>query len=124
MYDLTKSSMLKFGINVKEVNYGFVEIEAKSQEVALEKAMESYFEGNVHWGNCDTEYWPTGQDEPINLPCSVANDIKVVLGYLWHDEQKSFQESDSSDNHIFNTLKKLRNYAGLSEFVDEDNAEV
>lgn len=122
MYDLTKSSMLMFGINVKEVNYGFVEIDAKSQEVALEKAMDSYFEGKVHWGNCDTEYWPAEQDEPNNLSWSVANDIKAVLGYLWSDEQKSFQETDSPDNHIFNTLKRLRNYAGLSEFADEGGA--
>ena len=36
------------------------------------------------------------------------NDIKTVVSYLWEDEKKHFEENDCPDNHIFITLKKLK----------------
>lgn len=36
------------------------------------------------------------------------NDIKTVIEYLWEDEKKHFEENDCPNNHIFFTLKKLK----------------
>lgn len=34
--------------------------------------------------------------------------IKVVLEYLWKDEERHFEESGEPDNHIFPVLKRLK----------------
>lgn len=45
--------MEKYGVNVKETSYGFIEIEADSPEEAREKAEEEYHKGNVHWSSSE-----------------------------------------------------------------------
>jgi hypothetical protein len=37
----------------------------------------------------------------------IKKDIKIVLDYLWHDEEKHYLESRYYKNHIFNVLKRL-----------------
>ena len=37
----------------------------------------------------------------------VKDDIKAVLGYLWKDEGKHYQESNYSKGHIFRIIKRL-----------------
>lgn len=41
------------------------------------------------------------------------SDIKKVLDYLWHDEERHYEEGGCGpgDNHIFNTLKRLKKAA-------------
>jgi len=34
-------------------------------------------------------------------------DLKVVLEYLWHDEERSYSETGYRKNHIFRVLKRL-----------------
>jgi hypothetical protein len=41
--------MARYCVNVTEVSYGFVEVEADSAEEACKKAEEAYHLGNVIW---------------------------------------------------------------------------
>lgn len=49
---------MKYTVKVKEISYGYVEVEADSDEEAEEKAEEVYFEGNVVWKSSDTSFEP------------------------------------------------------------------
>ncbi len=43
----------------------------------------------------------------------VRQNIKIVLDYLWHDEEKHYQELEgSSKEHIFRVLEKLAKDVG------------
>ena len=37
----------------------------------------------------------------------VEKDLKIVLEYLWRDEERNYSESRYPKNHIFCVLKKL-----------------
>lgn len=43
---------------------------------------------------------------------SFINDLKVVLEYLWEDEQKHYEEcrfnEENTDSHIFNSLRNIK----------------
>ena len=47
---------MKYSVKVKEVSYGFVEVEAASAEEAEEKAESDYCDGNVMWDNSEVDY--------------------------------------------------------------------
>lgn len=47
---------MKYTVKVKDISYGYVEVEADSVEEAEEKAEEIYFDGNVLWGKSDTSF--------------------------------------------------------------------
>ena len=37
----------------------------------------------------------------------IRKDIRIILDYLWHDEEKHYFESEYSKNHIFRIMKRL-----------------
>jgi len=41
------------------------------------------------------------------LDKKTKQDITTILGYLWADELRHYQESGHSKNHIFRVLKRL-----------------
>lgn len=41
----------------------------------------------------------------------IRRDIKIVLDYLWRDEERHYLESGYSKKHIFHTLKRLAEIA-------------
>ncbi|MBL7197641.1 MAG: hypothetical protein ISS47_06045 [Candidatus Omnitrophica bacterium] len=43
------------------------------------------------------------------LDKQTKQDIKVVLDYLWYDEERHYLESGHSKKHIFRVLKRLAN---------------
>ena len=45
--------MKKYEVYVEETSYGFVTVEAESEEEAYEKAEDMYFEGQVNWTGGD-----------------------------------------------------------------------
>ena len=47
---------MKYSVKIKEISYGFVEIEAASAEEAEEKAESVYYDGNVIWDNSEVDY--------------------------------------------------------------------
>jgi hypothetical protein len=47
--------MNKYHVNIQEISYGYVEVEAASEDEAREKALEIRSEGNANWGKMDAE---------------------------------------------------------------------
>ena len=47
---------MKFIVDVKDVSYGTVEVEADSVEQAEEKAQDMYFSGQINWDEADVSY--------------------------------------------------------------------
>jgi len=37
----------------------------------------------------------------------VKQDIKIILDYLWCDEERHYEECGCSKKHIFTTMKRL-----------------
>jgi hypothetical protein len=35
-------------------------------------------------------------------------DVEYIVDYLWHDEERHFEESGCPDDHIFLTLRRLK----------------
>jgi len=35
-------------------------------------------------------------------------DIEKLLNYMWHDEKRSWEESEKPRNHIFVLMKKIK----------------
>lgn len=51
---------------------------------------------------------PNMKDKNVKEAKGLKRDIKTVVGYLWHDEEKHYEEMDNPKNHIFLTLKRLK----------------
>ncbi len=47
---------MKYIVDIKDVSYGRIEVDADSVEQAQEKAEEMYFDGLVLWADCDVSY--------------------------------------------------------------------
>lgn len=47
---------MRYIVDVKDVSYGRVEVEADSVEQAEEKAQDLYFSGQVNWDAADVSY--------------------------------------------------------------------
>jgi hypothetical protein len=47
--------MKKYLVNVKEINYGWVEVEARDEQEASDKATMEIENGNVVWTKTDCE---------------------------------------------------------------------
>ena len=47
---------MKYIVDIKDVSYGRVEVEADSVEQAQKEAEEMYFDGLVPWEDCDVSY--------------------------------------------------------------------
>ncbi len=46
-------------------------------------------------------------DGGLMLDKQIKRDIKIVLDYLWHDEERHYLESGYCKKHIFRVLKRL-----------------
>lgn len=47
---------MKYIVDVKDISYGTIEVEADSVEQAEEKAQEMYFSGKINWEEADVSY--------------------------------------------------------------------
>ena len=47
---------MKYIVDVKDISYGTVEVEAESKEQAEEMAQDMYFDGQVMWDEADVSY--------------------------------------------------------------------
>jgi hypothetical protein len=45
----------------------------------------------------------------------LIDDVTAMLDYLWHDEQKHYDESGKPKSHIYLNLKRIRDAFGLDE---------
>jgi hypothetical protein len=48
--------------------------------------------------------WDISQTEQVIVS---RNAIKAVIEYLWHSEEKDYDESGKPENHIFHSIKEL-----------------
>jgi len=55
-WDDEESDVRTYKIYVEEVNYGFIEVEAKDGDEAQDLANEIYEEGNVSWVRTDVDF--------------------------------------------------------------------
>ena len=46
---------MKYEVNVKEISYGHVTVEASSKEEADKLAEKAYFDGNTYWASGEHE---------------------------------------------------------------------
>ena len=47
---------MKYVVDVKDISYGTIEVEADSVQEAEEKAEAAYFDGKVMWDEADVSY--------------------------------------------------------------------
>ena len=47
---------MKYIVDVKDISYGTVDVEADSKEQAEEMAQDMYFDGQVMWDEADVSY--------------------------------------------------------------------
>lgn len=45
--------MPKYEVNIKETNYGFVTVEAKNEDEAVDKAHEAWSNGSANYGKSE-----------------------------------------------------------------------
>jgi len=55
-WDYEELDVRTYKIYVEEVNYGFIEVDAKDEEEAQDLANELYEEGNVTWGRSNVNF--------------------------------------------------------------------
>lgn len=60
-----------------------------------------------------------------NNTISLTDDIRELLDYLWIDERRhyyeeSFMGNSPPCNHIFNTMKRIRDEFGLTELFSDE----
>lgn len=47
---------MKYFVDVKDISYGTIEVEASNAEEAEEIAQELYFSGRINWGEANVSY--------------------------------------------------------------------
>lgn len=76
---------MKYIVDVKDVSYGRVEVEAESIDEAQEKAEEMYFSGQVPWADCDISYTArTDYRAPVYYDKN-GNEIKAGMRIVFDD---------------------------------------
>ena len=53
-------------------------------------------------------FTPNGVFARQLLPEEAKHNITVLLDYLWHDEERHYEESECPPDHIFLVMKKLK----------------
>lgn len=51
-----------YRVNLIETTHGFIVVEAKDEEDAIDKAMGVYEDGNTNWGNIHVDWDPKKED--------------------------------------------------------------
>lgn len=67
---------MKYIVDVKDISYGRIEVEAESIEEAQDKAEELYFSGHVPWTDCDVSYEARPDYRTPNYYDRNGNEIK------------------------------------------------
>lgn len=58
---------MKYIVYLKDTSFGFVKLEADSQKEAEEKAMEELFNGNIKWGDSESEVVGIEEKEYVKI---------------------------------------------------------
>ena len=76
---------MKYIVDVKDVSYGRVAVEAESIEEAQEKAEEMYFSGQVPWADCDVSYDARPDYRAPAYYDRNGNEIKAGMRIIFED---------------------------------------
>ena len=76
---------MKYIVDVKDVSYGRVAVEAESIEEAQEKAEEMYFSGQVPWADCDVSYNARPDYRAPAYYDRNGNEIKAGMRIIFED---------------------------------------
>lgn len=76
---------MKYIVDVKDISYGRVEVDAESIEEAKEKAEEMYFCGQVHWADCDVSYEARADYCAPTYYDRNGNEIKAGMQIIFED---------------------------------------
>ena len=74
---------MKYIVDVKDISYGRIEVEAESIEEAQEKAEELYFSGHVPWTDCDVSYEARPDYRTPNYYDRNGNEIKPGMQLIF-----------------------------------------
>ena len=74
---------MKYIVDVKDISYGKIEVEAESIEEAQEKAEELYFSGHVPWTDCDVSYEARPDYRTPNYYDRNGNEIKPGMQLIF-----------------------------------------
>ena len=76
---------MKYIVDVKDISYGRIEVEADSVEEAQEKAEEMYFSGQVPWADCDVSYDARPDYRAPAYYDRNGNEIKAGMRVIFED---------------------------------------
>lgn len=76
---------MKYIVDVKDISYGRIEVEADSVEEAQEKAEEMYFSGQVPWADCDVSYDARPDYRAPAYYDRNGNEIKAGMRIIFED---------------------------------------
>lgn len=97
--------MKTFKIEVQELLSRTIDIEAQNIQEAIVKVNQMYISEEIILDYTDL----SKQDIiPFELRDEKANLTKEIIGYLYQDEQKHFEELDEPNDHIFLKLQRLK----------------
>ena len=127
---------MKYIVDVKDISYGRIEVEADSVEEAQEKAEELYFSGHVPWTDCDVSYEAQPDFRTPRYFDRNGNEIKpgMQLGFANGRTEQVYETTDqdgrpdlgiSATNEAFlkNHPDWDREYYSLST-IDLDGVEI
>ena len=81
---------MKYIVDVKDISYGRIEVEAESVEEAQEKAEELYFSGMVPWADCDVSYEARPDYRAPAYYDRNGNEIKEGMRIVFEDGRTGF----------------------------------
>lgn len=100
--------METFKIEVQELLTRVVEVQSENIQEAFSKVHDQYKKAEIVLDYNDfTEVNFTDINSPSKKDEMNAL-IKEIINYLYADEQKHFEESDNSENHVFKKIERLK----------------
>lgn len=106
LYGGKKLKMKKYLINLQRTEYGFIEIDAKDKEQAMERALKEEMDGNANWVNCGPVEVTEVKEEAVNKVDKMPRRLPMVT----LDDGKTY--------FIDERLKQLRNVRNPHDYID------
>lgn len=97
--------METFKVEVQELLSRTIDIQAQNIDEAISKANQMYNSEEIVLDYNDLSKRDIIPNDLINEKESLT---KEIIGYLYQEEQKHFEELEEPDNHIFSKLKRLK----------------
>ncbi|WCM42908.1 DpnD/PcfM family protein [Flavobacterium sp. CBA20B-1] len=97
--------METFKVEIQELLSRTIDIKAQNIEEAIEKVTGMYNSEEIV---LDYDDFKKREIIPFELMEEKANLTKEIIGYLYREEKKHFEELDEPNDHIFLKLQRLK----------------